>query len=176
MIVPRIHEREEAYILQNEDNRIVFVIPISRITLIGTTDVEHKGSLRRRRSAAPRSTICSGQRPLHQADKPGGRVWDLRRVRPLCDDGIRFRPQAGDPGLHPEPVASPTGAALSVFGGKLTTYRKPGPGRLQQASASPGSARWERTGPPPRRLPGGEFDCPGARTGAPLRWSSRLAR
>ncbi len=44
IVVPRIHEQPEAYMLQNADLRIVFVIPFEDdFSLIGTTDVEHTG-------------------------------------------------------------------------------------------------------------------------------------
>ena len=41
IVVPRVHTEKQAYILQNEDNRIVFVIPwMDEFSIIGTTDVE----------------------------------------------------------------------------------------------------------------------------------------
>ena len=44
IIVPRLEGTEQAYILQNEDQRIVFVIPyLDRFSMIGTTDVEYRG-------------------------------------------------------------------------------------------------------------------------------------
>ena len=56
IVVPRVHAEPHAYILQNADNRIVFIIPYQeRYSLIGTTDVpvetyEHPRDQRRRRS------------------------------------------------------------------------------------------------------------------------------
>lgn len=48
IIVPRIHDEPQAYILQNEDKRIVFVIPyLDAYSMIGTTDVEYKGDPRK---------------------------------------------------------------------------------------------------------------------------------
>lgn len=42
--MPRLFEGEHAFILQNEDQRIVFCIPyLDRFTLIGTTDREYSG-------------------------------------------------------------------------------------------------------------------------------------
>ena len=44
IVVPRVHGEERAYILQNEDSRIVFVIPwLDDYSMIGTTDVEYRG-------------------------------------------------------------------------------------------------------------------------------------
>ena len=49
IIVPRIHAESQAYILQNEDGRIVLVIPYEEhFSLIGTTDIEHFGDIFRR--------------------------------------------------------------------------------------------------------------------------------
>ena len=40
IVVPRVHAHGHAYILQNPDKRVVFVIPYEgRYSLIGTTDV-----------------------------------------------------------------------------------------------------------------------------------------
>src|SRR6266545_4212710 len=40
IVVPRVHDGDHAYLLQNADNRVVFVIPfLGRYSLIGTTDV-----------------------------------------------------------------------------------------------------------------------------------------
>ncbi len=44
IVVPRVHTQKQAYILQNEDKRIVFVIPwMDEFSIIGTTDVEYNG-------------------------------------------------------------------------------------------------------------------------------------
>lgn len=44
IVVPRIHNDEHAYILQNEDQRIVFVLPFEDdYSIIGTTDVDYQG-------------------------------------------------------------------------------------------------------------------------------------
>jgi glycerol-3-phosphate dehydrogenase len=44
IVVPRIHDQPQAYILQNVDQRIVFVSPFEdSFSLIGTTDVEYNG-------------------------------------------------------------------------------------------------------------------------------------
>ena len=44
IVVPRVYEGEHAFILQNDDKRVVFMIPYEgRFTLIGTTDVQVQG-------------------------------------------------------------------------------------------------------------------------------------
>ncbi|MDD2842808.1 MAG: glycerol-3-phosphate dehydrogenase, partial [Tolumonas sp.] len=89
IIVPRIHEREEAYILQNEDKRIVFVIPYQQnFSLIGTTDLEYTGDLRAVQiNAEEVQYLCDvvNKHFIHQI-APADVVWSYSGVRPLCDD------------------------------------------------------------------------------------------
>lgn len=127
LIVPRLYDGEHAYILQNTDQRIVFAIPyLDRFTIIGTTDREYTGD--------PSKVAITEQETdyilkvvndhfKHQLTRA-----DVLRtysgVRPLCND------ESDNPSaitrdytlaLSQEPGQAPL---LSVFGGKLTTYRK----------------------------------------------------
>ena len=126
IVVPRLHEGDHAFILQNSDNRIVFVIPYERdFSMIGTTDI----------------TVGEGEKPVCTTEeieylcgiashymakqvRPADVVWTFSGVRPLFDDGDD-NPSAVTRDYHLE-VDSPDGAAplLSVFGGKITTYRR----------------------------------------------------
>ncbi|MFJ3149454.1 glycerol-3-phosphate dehydrogenase [Pseudomonas hunanensis] len=127
IIVPRLYEGEHAYILQNEDQRIVFCIPyLDRFTLIGTTDREYSGD--------PAAVAITEQEThyllkvvnehfnhqLSQADI----LHTYSGVRPLCND------ESDNPSAvtrdYTLALSAQTGQAplLSVFGGKLTTYRK----------------------------------------------------
>ncbi|QIA65522.1 glycerol-3-phosphate dehydrogenase [Vibrio astriarenae] len=125
IIVPKIHDEEQAYILQNKDQRIVFVIPyLNDFSLIGTTDVEYKGD--------PRDCQISEQEVDYLIDIVNQHfvnrivkddiVGSYSGVRPLCEDESSS-PQAitRDYTLELETEGAPL---LSVFGGKLTTYRK----------------------------------------------------
>src|SRR5262245_9756811 len=48
IVVPRLYTGEHAYILQNDDRRVVFMIPYEgRYTLVGTTDVPYEGDAAR---------------------------------------------------------------------------------------------------------------------------------
>ncbi|WP_020407104.1 glycerol-3-phosphate dehydrogenase [Hahella ganghwensis] len=126
IVVPRIHEQEQAYILQNEDGRIVFVIPyLDKFSIVGTTDVEHKG--------AP-DTVQISQGEIDYLCKivnqhftrqisPADVVWTYAGVRPLCDDESDS-PQAVTRDYTIELETEGKLPLLSVFGGKLTTYRK----------------------------------------------------
>jgi len=127
IVVPKVHNEPQAYILQNQDHRIVFVIPwMDEFSIIGTTDMEYHGD--------PRHVSINDDEVDYLLDiynryfkKPLTRddiVWSYSGVRPLCDDESDS-PQAitrdytlaidDDHGRAP---------LLSVFGGKLTTYRK----------------------------------------------------
>ena len=127
IILPRIHQEDRAYILQNDDQRIVFVIPwLDRFSLVGTTDVEYQGD--------PNSVSCSDTekdylcRAVNQHFKQQVSrediVWNYSGVRPLCED------ESSDPQAvtrdYTFEMEDEAGKAplLSVFGGKLTTYRK----------------------------------------------------
>ena len=91
IVVPRVHDEAHAYILQNADNRIVFVIPYQeRYSLIGTTDVpvETLRATARSRDDEIDYLLDARQRaisrrPLARADI----VWTYSGVRPLYDDG-----------------------------------------------------------------------------------------
>lgn len=127
IVVPRVHTEKQAYILQNEDKRIVFVIPwLGEFSIIGTTDVEYHGD--------PQKVSIDDKEIDYLLDvynahfkKPLSRndiVWTYSGVRPLCDDESDS-PQAitRDYTLDIEDENGKV-PLLSVFGGKLTTYRK----------------------------------------------------
>ena len=126
IIVPRLHDGDHAFILQNKDNRIVFVIPYERdFSLIGTTDIPVEAS---------EDAVCTPEEIAYLCElasyymakpvRPQDVVWTYSGVRPLFDDGDDD-PSAVTRDYHLE-VDAPDGAApmLSVFGGKITTYRR----------------------------------------------------
>jgi glycerol-3-phosphate dehydrogenase len=127
IVVPRIHARRHAFILQNPDGRVIFLIPYEReFTLIGTTDVA-VDQIEPVISADEIAYLCSAAsrytaRPVTPADV----IWSYSGVRPLYDDGSA-NPSAVTRDYHllvdsgSDQKAPPL---LSVFGGKITTYRK----------------------------------------------------
>jgi glycerol-3-phosphate dehydrogenase len=127
VVFPRLYAGDHAFILQNDDGRVVFMIPYEdAFTLVGTTDIPVTGD--------PAQAACSDEeaaylcravnRYLAQSVTPAQAVWRYAGVRPLYDDGSA-NPSAvtRDYTLRVDAV---DGAApvLSVFGGKITTYRK----------------------------------------------------
>ncbi|OIN14026.1 glycerol-3-phosphate dehydrogenase [Oceanisphaera psychrotolerans] len=159
IIVPRLHDEPEAYILQNEDNRIVFVIPYEdNFSLIGTTDVDYQGNPSEAAiSAEEVDYLCAVvndhfKRKISADDV----VWTYSGVRPLMDDE-RGEAQKASRDYTFE-VDAPQGEAplLSIFGGKITTYRK-----LAEAATN-AICRFfpEASGPWTKEatLPGGNFE------------------
>ncbi|OBY61140.1 glycerol-3-phosphate dehydrogenase [Pseudomonas sp. AU12215] len=158
LIVPRLYDGEHAYILQNEDRRIVFAIPYLRqFTLIGTTDREYQGDPAQISISEAETDYLLNvvnahfKRQLSRQDI----LRSFSGVRPLCDD------ESDDPSavtrdytlaLDNTPGEAPL---LSVFGGKLTTYRKLAEAALEQLAphfAGVMKASWTASSP----LPGGE--------------------
>ncbi|WP_065258640.1 glycerol-3-phosphate dehydrogenase [Pseudomonas bananamidigenes] len=127
IIVPKLYEGEHAHILQNEDQRIVFTIPyLNNLTLIGTTDREYTGD-------PAKVAITDGEtdyllKVVNAHFKKQISREDILHtysgVRPLCND------ESDNPSAvtrdYTLALSSSTEEAplLSVFGGKLTTYRK----------------------------------------------------
>ena len=127
IVVPRIHTEEEAYLLQNKDGRVVFLIPFEdKFTLIGTTDIEYKGDPSNvviSQSEIDYILGISNEHFKHQLTAADV-CFAFSGVRPLLDDESES-PQAVTRDYTFE-IEAPAGMApmLSVFGGKLTTYRK----------------------------------------------------
>lgn len=127
IVVPRVHHQPQAYILQNEDYRIVFVIPwMEKFSIIGTTDVEYHGDPGKVHIDDSEIEYLLKVYNAHfkQLLSREDIVWTYSGVRPLCDDEADS-PQAVTRdytlSLSDEDDKAPL---LSVFGGKLTTYRK----------------------------------------------------
>lgn len=127
IVVARIHSEEEAYLLQNKDGRVVFLIPFEdKFTLIGTTDIEYKGDPSNvviSQSEIDYILGISNEHFKHQLTAADV-CFAFSGVRPLLDDESES-PQAVTRDYTFE-VEAPAGMApmLSVFGGKITTYRK----------------------------------------------------
>ena len=126
MVVPRLYDGDHAFILQNDDRRVVFMIPYGdHHTLVGTTDVPQPEAEAAQPSFAEVEYLCRAvNRYLAKPVQAGAAVWRYAGVRPLYDDG------SSDPSAvtrdYTLRVDDDAGAApvLSVFGGKITTYRR----------------------------------------------------
>jgi glycerol-3-phosphate dehydrogenase len=128
IVVRKLFDHDYAYFFQLPDGRIFFAIPYEQdFTLIGTTDVDHDGSLDEVRASAEEiAYLCAGASEYFRKPvTPAHVVWTYSGVRPLIDDGSG-KPEAATRGYSFELDGGSDGAAplLSVFGGKITTYRE----------------------------------------------------
>src|SRR5689334_6861957 len=84
-VVPRLHDGDHAFILQNQDNRIVFIIPYERdFSLIGTTDIPVETSERPVCTAEETAYLCEiASHYMARPIKPADVVWTYSGVRPL---------------------------------------------------------------------------------------------
>ena len=157
IVVPKLFEGEQAYILQNEDRRIVFAIPYERrFTLIGTTDLNYLGDPAAV-AITPEETdyLCAVVgRYFRKAVTPADVVWSYSGVRPLYND--KRESASAVTRDYVLRLETPEGAPLlSVYGGKITTYRKLGEHALEKlAPHFPKLGRpWTAAAP----LPGGDM-------------------
>ena len=161
IIVPRLYQGEHAYILQSRDRRVVFIIPYEgEFTLIGTTDVEL--------SAMPEHLEIGAEEVAYLCDVASGYlkspvtpkdvVWDYAGVRPLYDDGSTNPSELTRDYVLAVNHAAGQAPMLTVYGGKITTYRRLAEQAMQRIATSfPGlKPAWTAT----HSLPGGEM--PGA--------------
>ncbi|MGC9270093.1 glycerol-3-phosphate dehydrogenase [Acidiphilium sp.] len=169
IIVRRLFEGAFAFILQNPDQRIVFAIPYEGdFTLIGTTDIPYEGDPSVV-DITPDETayLCeSVSRYFRTHVTPADVVRSYSGVRPLYDDhAANASAVTRDYVLDVEGGAGQP-ALLSVFGGKITTYRKLAEHALEKllpVMALPIGTPWTANS----ALPGG--DMPGADFDAYLR-------
>jgi glycerol-3-phosphate dehydrogenase len=162
IVVPRLFNHDRAYIFQNADARIVFAIPYERdYTLIGTTDQDYHGDLAA--VAAEDGEIaylCAAASEYFRVPvRRDSIVWTYSGVRPLYDDGASKAQEATRD--YVIELEAPLGAAplLTVFGGKITTYRRLAEAVLERLAAYlPVGRAWTAKA----SLPGGDFPVGGA--------------
>jgi glycerol-3-phosphate dehydrogenase len=126
IVVPRLFEHDCAYLLQQPDGRVVFAIPYEGMfTLIGTTDVDYQGDLDQVSISEPETAyLCEAvNRAFARPIAPEHVVWSYAGVRPLIGgEGASGASSASrDYRLEMNMDGAPL---LSVFGGKITTFRK----------------------------------------------------
>ena len=157
IILPRLHDGDWAYILQNWDRRVVFVIPYEgSYSLVGTTDVPFEGDPAGV-AISPEETgyLCDvvNRHFKHQVG-PGDVVRSYSGVRPLYDDAAKDASAVTRDYVLDLEQPRGGGALLSVFGGKITTYRRLAEHAMEKLSAAlPCGPAWTATAP----LPGGDL-------------------
>ena len=165
IVVPRLFDHPFAYFFQLADGRIFFAIPYeNQFTLIGTTDRDHHGPLDHVVASEEEvAYLCEGANHYFARQvSPADVVWSYAGVRPLIDDGSG-KPEAATRGYSFELEAGEDGAPpmLSVFGGKITTYRHlaaEAVDLLKPLVPALSGGDWTASQP----LPGGDFPRDGA--------------
>ncbi len=161
LVVPRLYDGPQAYLFQNEDRRVIFAIPYEGdYTLIGTTDVAYEGDPAQVAiDEAERAYLCAAvNRYLAKPVAPSDAVWSYAGVRPLYDDASQNVSAVTRDYVFDLDTAGGAPPLLSVFGGKITTYRKLAEHALERLLPLLGRSApaWTRDSV----LPGG--DLPGA--------------
>jgi glycerol-3-phosphate dehydrogenase len=165
IVVRKLYAHDRAYMFQNSDGRIVFAIPYQDdFTLIGTTDRDYEGDPAKVKASDEEiKYLCeSVSEYLAKPVKPEDVVWTYSGVRPLYDDGASEAKAATRDYVFE--LDTPGGAPLlSIYGGKITTYRRLAEEALERLSPYLRSAT-------PREdfKPGGDFK---AREG----WTAKAA-
>ena len=126
IVVPRLYDGTQAYLLQNDDGRIVFVLPYEdKFSLIGTTELPFSGGEQLVTiDPAEINYLCravSGW--LTKPVEPQDVVWSYAGIRPLYDDKERNPSAVTRDYVLNLNTAGGKAPLLSVFGGKITTYR-----------------------------------------------------
>ncbi|WP_313535387.1 glycerol-3-phosphate dehydrogenase [Sphingomonas sp.] len=187
LVVPRLYPGDHAFMLQNPDRRIVFTVPYEgKYTLIGTTDQVWEGAPGKARISAEETRYLLDTAARYFDDPPSEKdvVWSYAGIRPLYDD------KAGNASavtrdyvldLDGDEDRAPM---LSIFGGKITTYRKLAEHAMAELSRffpqAPGA--WTAGAVlPGGDLPEGDFDrfvanLQHARPGMPAELLLRLGR
>jgi glycerol-3-phosphate dehydrogenase len=165
IVVRKLYDHAACYIFQNADGRIFFLIPYEQdFTLIGTTDRDFSGDPARAHISAEetdylcRATSAYLRRPV----TPDMVVWSYSGVRPLYDDGSTAAQAASRDYVLKLEAANGAAPLLSVYGGKITTYRRLAEAALAQLQPKLPQARGESAGWTARiALPGGDFPIDG---------------
>ncbi|MFQ3666644.1 MAG: glycerol-3-phosphate dehydrogenase [Sphingomonadaceae bacterium] len=157
LVTRRVNRTDDAFLLQQPDGRIVFVIPYERDwSLIGTTETP---------VASPHGAAITPEEEAYL-------LAAVNRVlaRPLTRDDVRhrfagIRPLVLEEGKSDREttrdwrfVAHADAAATTVVGGKITTFRLLAERLVSQLF--PGTKPWTREA----RLPGADFPALGGRT------------
>ncbi|MGI4745444.1 MAG: glycerol-3-phosphate dehydrogenase [Janthinobacterium lividum] len=163
IVVPRLYDHDQCYIFQNDDKRIFFVIPYEQdFTLIGTTDQDYTGDPALVSASAEEiAYLCrSTSDYLKQPVTPDMVRWTYSGVRPLyAEQATGSAAQAATRDyvlkLDAENGAPPL---LTIFGGKITTYRRLAEAVLAKLDAHLPASTGRKAGWTGKvALPGGDF-------------------
>jgi len=176
IVVPRLFNGDHAFMLQNQDGRIVFTIPYQdEFTLVGTTDVPFEGDATQVH-ISPEEVLylCTTvNNYFNKTITPADVKWSYAGVRPLSDDDAKNASKVTrDYRLELTETTHDAPVLLSVFGGKITTYRRLAEAALDKLQSHLEFSGREWTDKAP--LPGGDLpraDFSAFLAGVQKRWS-----
>jgi glycerol-3-phosphate dehydrogenase len=165
IVVRRLFEHDRGYIFPARDKRVVFALPFEReFTLVGTTDCSFSGDPATAVPTAQEISYLCGVVNEHfrTAISPADVVWSFAGVRSLYDEETAntHEPPQDTPRDYALALADARGAAplLTVYGGKITTYRRLAEAALNRLAPVFGTRpAWTAKAP----LPGGDFAVDG---------------
>jgi glycerol-3-phosphate dehydrogenase len=169
IVVRRLYDHDRAYILQAADGRVVFTIPFQNdFTLIGTTDRSFVGDPAVvTPSGEEIDYLCGVVNEYFRATIAAADVvWAYAGVRSLYDDGASKSQDIRSQDLGREYFLAlderfGEAPALTVYGGKITTYRRLAEDAMAKlAHFFPRTHAWTARSP----LPGGDFVYDGIET------------
>jgi glycerol-3-phosphate dehydrogenase len=161
LVTRKFWEGDHAYLLQNDDKRVIFVNPYEGdLALIGTTDIAVEGKPEDARVDDREIDYLLGvlQRYFRSPPSRAEIVHAFSGVRPLYDDNAESpsavtRDYIFD--IDPKAPTASNAPILSVFGGKITTYRKLAEHALDKLQ--PAFPKMTRAWTAGTHLPGGDI-------------------
>lgn len=159
IVVPKLFDTKEAFILQNTDKRIVFAIPYQeKFTLVGTTDIPVESIPDKKVTIDDNEIqyLCNVVNHFFKKEvKPSDVVWTYSGVRPLFDDGSTNASAVTRDYVFDLDGAPGQAPVLSIFGGKITTFRKLAEHALEELKAYFPAMKpaWTETA----KMPGGDM-------------------
>jgi glycerol-3-phosphate dehydrogenase len=155
LIIPSLFDGDQAYILQQPDKRIVFALPYEgKYTLIGTTDEVFEGDpMKPSISEAEKNYLCAAVNRFFKTNIESSDIlWTYSGIRALFDNGAdSAQTLTRDYRLVLD--VGQNAPILSVFGGKLTTYRALAEQAVDKITGQKKNAGWTKKAP----LPGGDI-------------------
>lgn len=147
IVVKRLYDHDHAYIFQNDDERVVFIIPFEQdFSLIGTTDEDFDGDPSECAiSPSEIDYLChSVNAYLREPISREQIVWSFSGVRPLYDDGTSTAQETTRDYVLDLRRPDDGAPLVNIFGGKITTFRRLAESVLEQFESDfPGmKARW----------------------------------
>ena len=158
IVVPKLYDGAQAYTLQSGDGRVVFAIPYQgRFTLVGTTDIPYADDPAQ---VAPSTEeieyLCRTLGDyFERAPSPADVVWAFAGVRPLFDDGHDNASAVTRDYVLDLEDADGAPPLLTIYGGKITTFRRLAEHALEKLQGPLGFAAGPWTAE--ARLPGGDL-------------------